>query len=132
MGLMKMALIGMGAAVAVGVAVPMISMVTSPFRTASGVIERTMNPDNVLRTYELFHDRWTGFEARIRQIQETQGHLINETNQAERSRLRVDMSAQRQSCREIAAAYNADATKTNRSIFQGREAPASLDMGRCG
>ena len=129
---LKMALAGAGALVAVGIALPVINIVTQPFRTASGIVSRTMNADNVLATYERFHDRWTGFEARVRQVDQTARDLAAEKNDAERIRLRVELGAQRQTCREIAAAYNADAIKTNRSIFQGREAPATLDMERCG
>lgn len=131
MGPVKTGLLVTGAVISIIVVGSLVSIVTSPLRTVSGVIERTMNPDNVLSTYEAFHDRWKGYEARLGQIAETRADLANETNAGEKARLRVDLGAQRQSCREIAAAYNANAIKTNRSIFLGREAPASLNMEAC-
>lgn len=131
MGPIKMGLLGVAAIVGVAATGSIIGIVTAPFRATSGVINRTLDADNVIRTYELFHDRWTGFEARIRQVQDTQATLNSETNQSEKVRLRIDLGAQRQSCRDIAAAYNADVQKTNRDIFRGRSAPQELDMNRC-
>lgn len=121
-------LLGVGALV---VGISAVSIVTSPFRTAAGVVERTMDPNNVIATYERFHDRWRGYEARINQIRVTNRVMQEETNPSERNRLRIELFAQQQSCRDIVAGYNSDATKTNRSIFQGREAPEMLDPSRC-
>lgn len=104
------------------------SVATAPGR----VIQRTMETDNIIATYERFHDRWKGYEARVAQLRETQRYYEAETDPKERSRIRVDPSAQRQSCREIASAYNADSAKTNREIFRGRTAPVELDMAACG
>jgi hypothetical protein len=132
MGLGKMALIGVAAVAAISVGASVLSIATAPLRSASGVVNRTLDADNVIRTYELFHDRYNGFESRKRQIAETQAILNGETDQREKQRLRIDLGAQRQSCRDIAAAYNSDATKTNRSIFKGREAPEQLNMADCG
>lgn len=128
---LKYAALAVGALIVVGIAWSIVTVVTAPARTAAGIINRTLDADNVLATYERFHDRWKGYQARLSQIRETSGYLTSETNQAEAVRLRVDLTAQRQSCREIASGYNADAAKTNRDIFRGREAPASLDMEAC-
>lgn len=131
MSLVKAGLVASGIVAGIVILGAGVSVVTSPFRTASGVINRTMDADNVLATYERFHDRWKGYLSRIEQIRETRGYLETETNAGEKARLRVDLAAQRQSCRDIASSYNADAVKTNRSIFQGRTAPATLDMEAC-
>lgn len=108
-----------------------VRVLTMPIRSATGVAERTLDPDNVIATYERFHDRWKGFKARKAQVQETASLWRSETDAAERGRLGIEMRAQRQSCRDIAAGYNADAAKTNRDIFRGREAPATLDAVEC-
>lgn len=108
-----------------------ISMVTSPLRTTSGVVERTMDSANVLNTYERFHDTWKAFDARVAQLNSTKRLLSSETDQSEIRRFRIELEAQKQSCRELAAKYNADAAKTNRVIFQGREAPSTLNQNLC-
>lgn len=124
--------LGVAALIGIVAVVPVISIVTQPVRSAAGVASRTFDSGNMIRTYELFHDRHQGYQARLRQIADTERMLAAETDNGERVRLRVELAAQRMSCREIASAYNADAAKTNREIFRGREAPVELEMGRCG
>lgn len=129
--LIKTGLVLTGLAAAAVVAVSAVSLVTVPLRSATGVVERTLDSGNVLRTYELFHDRHTAFDARVRQIMDSDRNMASERDPVERNRIRAELAAQKQSCRDIAAAYNADAAKTNRSIFQGRDLPERLDINRC-
>lgn len=129
--ILKVGGIVLGVSIGAVVAVSACSIVTAPVRSAAGIVNRTLDADNAIATYERFHDRWRGYEARIGQIRDTQRTIAGETDRVELQRLRIELNAQRQSCREIAAGYNADATKTNRSIFQGREAPATLNMEAC-
>ena len=106
-------------------------VLTMPMRSATGVAERTLDADNVIATYERFHDRWKGFEARKAQVRETAALWAKETDPQERGRLGIEMRAQRQSCRDIAAGYNSDGAKTNRDIFKGKAAPAELNAAEC-
>ncbi len=131
MSVIKYGAYAVGGVVALIIGVSAVNLVTSPLRTASGVVERTLDPANVLSTYERFHDTWKAFDARVAQINSTNKLLNSETDQAERRRFRIEMAAQQQSCRDIAAKYNSDAAKTNRSIFMGKEAPAQLDNSKC-
>lgn len=94
--------------------------------TATGVVNRTLDPDNVLATYERFHDRWKAFEARKGQIASYQ--VVVDTGD---TTALIEQQAMRQSCRELAASYNADSAKTNRSIFKGRSAPSTLNLEEC-
>jgi ABC-type bacteriocin/lantibiotic exporter with double-glycine peptidase domain len=131
MSVLKYGAIAIGGALALVVSVSTIQLVTSPLRTAGGIVDRTLDPANVLGTYERFHDTWKAFDSRLAQINSTKKILDQETDQGERRRLRMEMAAQQQSCRDIAAKYNADAAKTNRSIFMGREAPTELNNSKC-
>jgi hypothetical protein len=109
----------------------LLNVATQPLRTAGGVINRTFDADNVIAKYEWFHDAHGQYLARVNQIVSTRQMYTEEKDVAERSRLRIELSAQRQSCRDIVTRYNANATKTNVSIFQGREAPSSLNIQTC-
>lgn len=109
----------------------LLNVATQPLRTAGGVINRTFDADNVIAKYEWFHDAHGQYQARVNQIVSTRQMYIEEKDIAERSRLRIELSAQRQSCRDIVTRYNGNATKTNVSIFQGREAPSSLNIQTC-
>jgi hypothetical protein len=109
-----------------------VASTASSVATAPGrVIQRTMETSNIISTYEGFHDRWKGYESRLAQIVVTSRDLNAETDPSEKVRLRVELNAQRQSCRDIASRYNSDAAKTNRSIFMGRDAPPELNMASC-
>lgn len=124
-------LVGAGVLFVSVVAFGAVSLLTAPMRSTTGVVNRTLNPDNVIATYERFHDRAKGFEARLAQVRGTSRLWQEETDAAERGRLGIELRAQRQSCREIAAGYNAEASMTNRAVFQGRQAPERLDETRC-
>jgi hypothetical protein len=106
-----------------------IGVVGTVATTGQRVINKTLDADNVINTYERFHDRWKAFESRKAQIR-SYASIDGETAE-ERSRLRMEVQAMRQSCRDLAAVYNADSAKTNRSIFRGTEAPATLNMEDC-
>lgn len=93
------------------------SVITAPSR----VISRTLETDNIIGTYERFHDRWQAYNSRLAQITAHEVFVTEETDTSERSRLRMELAAMRQSCRDLAATYNADSIKTNRSIFKGRD-----------
>lgn len=119
-GLFAVGLIGNAASTASSVA-------TAPGR----VIQRTMETDNIITKYEYFHDAYGAFKSRAAQIRDSKEFLKSVNDPAEQNRLRIELSAQKQSCREIVNRYNANATKTNVSIFMGREAPAALDPASC-
>ena len=103
------------------------SVTTAPGR----VISKTLETNNILTNYEMFHDESQNFSARVAQLTEQRGFLDKEADPAERSRLRMELAAQQQSCRELAADYNANSQKLNRSLFKDRGLPAALDAGQC-
>ena len=103
------------------------SVVTAPAR----VINKTLETSNILTNYEIFHDESKQFDARVAQVDEHRSFLAAETDPAERTRLRMEMAAQQQSCRELAADYNANSLKLNRQLFKDRGLPPVLDAGRC-
>lgn len=103
------------------------SVVSAPGR----VVGKTLQTNNILTNYELFHDESKQFDARTAQIGEHRGFLATETDPAERTRLRMEMAAQQQSCRELVADYNANSLKLNRQLFKDRGLPPVLDAARC-
>lgn len=103
------------------------TVVTAPSR----VVNKTLETNNILTNYELFHDESKQFDARVAQITEQYGFFAKEIDPAERSRLRMEMAAQQQSCRELAADYNANSRKLNRQLFKDRGLPPVLDASRC-
>jgi hypothetical protein len=107
------------------------SVWTSATTAPARVINKTLETNNILTNYEMFHDEAQNFGARVNQIGEHRGFLKSEADPAERTRLRMEMAAQQQSCRELAADYNANSRKLNRKLFKDAGLPAELDATQC-
>lgn len=103
------------------------SVATAPSR----VIQRTLETDNIISNYEWYHDAYATYLSRINQIAAHRKLIETAGSDGERQRLRIDLAGMQQSCRTLATQYNANATKTNKSIFMGREAPPYLNMSDC-
>lgn len=116
-----------GAIITIAALVAVFWIIAQPM----GLIKKTLNADNVITTYEWFHDANGNYKAKVAQIKQFKGLRENEADKAEKSRLTIELSAIQQSCRDLANRYNANAIKTNKSIFMGREAPEMLDVGGC-
>lgn len=132
--MMKTVLYGaaaIGALLALGIVVQTCSTISAVATAPGRVISKTLDTNNIINNYEWFHDANAAYQARLNQIREFKGYLDKEADASERARLRMEMSAQQQSCRELATRYNANSIKTNRSIFKGREAPEELDPQLC-
>lgn len=107
------------------------SMWTSASTAPARVVGKTLETNNILTNYELFHDEAKQFDARVAQIKEHAAYMKAEADPAERSRLRMETGAQQQSCRELAADYNANSLKLNRQLFKDRGLPPTLDATSC-
>jgi len=116
---------------ALGAAGMAISLFTAPMRSVTGVVNKTLDPDNIINNYEWFHDAYGNFLAKQKQVIQYKEFLKAETDPTEKQRLRVDMAAVQQSCRDLGERYNANADKSNRSIFMGRDVPSQLNVDAC-
>ena len=99
--------------------------------TPLGIVDRVTDPDNVIHDYEWFHTASEHVASRAAQVRATHASLTEETDDAEKRRLRVDLSGQQRSCRDLVADYNANAEKVTMGIFRGWSLPAHLDMESC-
>jgi len=95
------------------------------------IISKTLETDNIIHNYEWFYDVNASYEARFEQVKQFKTFFNEETDKSERSRLRIEMSAMQQTCRELAKKYNANSEKMNRSIFKGWSLPEALSSSAC-
>lgn len=108
------------------------SLAACDVATAPGrVLSKTVETDNIILSYEWFHDANANYDARLGQLAELRKAYIEEPDPAEKARLRVDLSAVRQSCRELATKYNANSQKVNKSIFKSGNLPVTLNQQFC-
>jgi hypothetical protein len=111
----------------VGAAVWIINLASQP----AAIAGKTLDADNVVANYEWFHDAQGNYLARVAQVRQFKTLLADEKDSGEKSRLRIEAAAIQQACRDLAQRYNANAGKSNRSIFMGRDVPPSLDAASC-
>lgn len=122
--------IGLGGLIVAGL-IGNVAGVFSSVATAPGrVIQKALETDNIIHNYEWFHDYHAAYQAKMGQIRDHSG-LVDGSSGSEKSRLAIELAAIRQTCRELVTRYNANSTKTNRSIFKGRTAPAELEILTC-
>jgi hypothetical protein len=95
------------------------------------IVSKTLDADNVISNYEWFHDANGNYLARVSQIKQFKALSTGEADPQERSRLRIEMAAIEQSCRDLSRRYNANAAKMNRGIFRERSLPDQLNSGDC-
>lgn len=105
---------------------------TASVTTAPGrVVSKTLETNNIIGSYEGFFNRKAAYDARVAQIDEFEQMAKDNTDPAEAQRLRIELSAMRQSCRDIATTYNADSAKANKSIFRDGDLPLTLSESAC-
>lgn len=99
--------------------------------TPGRIISRTLSPDNVITSYEWFYDTNAQFVSRSNQIKAHSEMVKAESDPKERSRLNIELSAVRQSCRDLATKYNANSEKANKMLFRSGDLPQSLSISQC-
>lgn len=104
-----------------------VSLLSQPGR----VITKTFDADNMINNYEFFYDANNQVKARVGQIQGHKTIIADNSDASEKPRLRIELGAMQQSCRDLVGKYNANAIKANRSIFKGTAAPDSLNPSIC-
>jgi hypothetical protein len=104
------------------------SLLSQPAR----IVSKTFDADNVITSYEYYRDAYGNFQARTAQVTQFKKLMATaDVDQQEKNRLRIEVAAIQQSCRDLAQKYNANANKVNKSIFMGTSVPANLNAGEC-
>lgn len=123
-------LLGIAGLGAMAVVVNLVGMAASVATAPGRVISKTLETGNIIGSYERFRDLNTAFQARLAQVRQEKSFLADEADPSEKRRLRIEVAAVQQSCRDIAARYNADSAKMNKAIFR-HDAPLTLDATLC-
>lgn len=99
--------------------------------SAKGVIDKTLDSNNVIVKYEWFHDANAQRDSRINQIKAHSDILAGTTDAKEKTMLLAERAAMQQSCRDLTTSYNANSQKVNVSIFKGNSLPVTLNITDC-
>ena len=127
----KIGLAVAGLLIGVPVAISAIGSFNSVATAPGRVVQETMKTSNIIDTYEGFFVRKGQYDTRLGQIADHKKLVEANTDPAEAARLRVELSAIRQSCRDLAVIYNANASMANKELFRSDELPAELSEAAC-
>jgi len=128
-----------GTALAIWLGVVAIGWITQPVRTASEVREKVGDADNVLLTYEHFHDLCAGVRSTDQKIAGKQDEIkaydkrhpdgdASDRFQAapKRDRLDTELSGLKQARADLVEDYNAASAKANEGLFKDGDLPERL------
>lgn len=110
-----------------GVTGTLSTIISTPGR----VINKTLETNNVIQSYEWFYDTNAAYISRLNQLNQYKEFMAAEEDKFERRRVRIELAAMQQTCRDIATRYNANSEKMNKSIFKGWELPNTLSVEVC-
>lgn len=108
-----------------------LGVISSVASAPGRVVNKTLQTENILSSYEWFYDTNAQFDSRKGQVKAHAGLLAGEQDAKERSRLNIELGAMRQSCRDLVTKYNANSEKANKSIFKSRGLPETLNLNEC-
>lgn len=108
-----------------------VNVANTAINSATGVIEKTLDSNNVIANYEWFYDVNAKYESRVNQIKGHKTMLQTEEDKQERSRINMELAAMRQSCRDLVTMYDANTEKANRSLFKSKGLPETLILSTC-
>ena len=127
-GYFILALLGVAS---IGVVGSYIGTLANVATAPAKVINKTVDADNIIQSYEWFFDVNAAFNARLSQVRQYSDFFNEESDPSEKRKLRIEMSAMQQTCRELAEKYNANSEKMNKSIFKGWDLPDTLNQFTC-
>lgn len=128
---MKQGLLIAAAVIALPIAVAAYSTFSSIVSAPSRVINKTLQTDNIVQSYEWFHDVNAQFNVRAAQVAGHKTLADAEKDASERVRLRIELSSLRASCLDLANRFNANSAKVNKSIFKHGDVPETLNPASC-
>lgn len=127
----KSVMLTVTALVCVPLAVSAYSTFTTVASAPGRVINKTLSTNNIIFNYEKFFDVNASFTSRSAQVKQYKNFLASESDPSEKIRLRTEMAAMQQSCRELATKYNFDSQKMNQNLFKDKDLPYTLNTSEC-
>lgn len=119
------------AVVAIPVGCSFLSTATTVATAPSRVINQTLETNNIIASYDWFFAVNAQYNSKVAQLTQQKQFLADELDPAEKQKLRMEVSAIQQSCRELSNNYNANSEKMNMSFFRDKDLPSALDEKAC-
>lgn len=110
---------------------PTLAVGISLLNKPAALVAKATNTTQMLQNYEWFYEAANNYDARVSQVRSFKQLLAEESDAAEKQRLRVDLAAIRQSCRELAARYAAQSGKVHVGYLKSNALPEVLNLEDC-
>jgi len=110
---------------------PTIAVTIGILNKPAALVSKATDTTKMLQNYEWFYEASNNFTARAAQVRSFKSLMAGETDKGEQSRLRVDLAAVQQSCRELAAKYEAQSGKVHVGYLKSNSLPDSLNAKEC-
>lgn len=110
---------------------PTLLVVISLLNKPAALVSKATDTTRMLQNYEWFYEAANNFTTRTAQVRTIREILAQETDPGEKQRLRVDLGAVQQSCRELAAKYEAQSGKLHVGYLKSRDLPETLNQKDC-
>lgn len=99
--------------------------------TPARVIERTVQTDNVIDSYNAFYTLKARYDARTQDIRNYTEVMAQETDPDQLRIQRLNIVAMKTACRDLVTRYNASSERLTSSWFRDQRLPQTLDMEGC-
>lgn len=110
---------------------PTLAVGLSLLNKPAALVAKATDTTKMLQNYEWFYEAANNYDARVAQAHTFKGMLATETDPGEKQRLRVDLAAIQQSCRELAARYAAQSGKVHVGYLKSNSLPEVLNPKDC-
>lgn len=110
---------------------PTIIVAVGILNKPAALVAKATDTTKMLQNYEWFYEAANNFTARSAQVKQLKQTYVEETDKGEKSRLRVDLQAVQQSCRELSSKYEAQSGKIHVGYLKSNSLPESLNAKEC-
>lgn len=111
--------------------VPTILVGVSLLNKPAALVSKATDTTKMLQNYEWFYEASNNFKSRVAQVSSSKKALASEEDKSEKARLRVDLGAAQQSCRDLSAKYEAQSGKIHVGYLKSKSLPESLNAKEC-
>lgn len=119
-------LAGMLLVISLPVAITAFNIFTTPMK----VINKTLETDNIITSYEWYFDTLASYKARVSQVKQF-SDLTKKAKGSSADKYQIETAAMQQSCRDLAQKYNYNSKKLNKKYFKDWSLPGSISVQAC-
>lgn len=112
-------------------AISAYSLWSMAFTKPVALVDAATDTNKMLANYEWFHEASAAYDSKLAQIANQHSFIKSQDDKAEAGRLRVEMGAMQQSCRDLVAKYKAKTGEVHVGFLKSKSLPETLSPEGC-